>query len=121
MFVFYQHCHFEEYKPVVLDNVPRYPFVSSFFQFLVLFLNDRTLIMQGDFIVIISYMCMVYLEQVHPLRDISIPPSQYLMSFIMLSSHVYMQITFILFIPHDSFFSLSLPCFFIIFTSCILV
>jgi hypothetical protein len=41
--------------------------------FLILFLNSHTLTVQGDFVVIIAYMCTVYLEQVHGLHYISIP------------------------------------------------
>jgi hypothetical protein len=58
--------------------------------------------------VIIPYMCTVYLEQVHPLHYIPIPPPspsfrQGLVGFIMLSLNVHMRYTSSLFTPQYPF------------------
>jgi hypothetical protein len=48
--------------------------IILFLECFILYLNYHILIIRGDFIVITPYMCAVYLEQVHPLHYISIPP-----------------------------------------------
>jgi hypothetical protein len=61
----------------LFSSLPPFYFHNIIFNFLtfwiILFLNYHTLIIWGDFIVIIPYMYTGYFEQAHPLRYIFIP------------------------------------------------